>query len=249
VEKKFTSPPSRYTEANLIKKMEELGIGRPSTYASIMDTLTKRDYTEKQGKMLVPTKLGMNLIDMTDSHFSTIINTTYTAEMETKLDEIAEGKLDKVEQLKEFYGEFEPLIKKAKNEYESKKEKPIMTDKVCAKCGKPLLLRNGKFGQFYACSGYPKCKHTEKFVDPNAAPAAPKAPAVDTGVVCPVCNEGHLVQRTSTKGKSAGSVFFACNKFPKCKTTFSADKFAAEFGVVPPAPANFTPESTDSDLD
>jgi DNA topoisomerase-1 len=250
VEKKFTSPLSRYTEANLIKRMEELGIGRPSTYASIMDTLTKRDYTEKQGKMLVPTKLGMNLIDMTDSHFTGIINTTYTAEMETKLDDISEGKLDKLKELKAFYKEFEPLIKKAKDEYESKKEKPIMTDKVCVKCSKPMLLRTGKFGQFYACSGYPKCKHTEKFIDPNAAPAAPKAPAVDTGVVCPVCNEGHLVERTSTKGKSAGSKFYACNKFPKCKTTFSAEKFAADFGAVTPqASPKFTSESTDSDLD
>jgi DNA topoisomerase-1 len=195
----------------------------------------------------VPTKLGMNLIDMTDSHFSSVINTTYTAAMEGKLDDISEGKLDKLKELKAFYKEFEPLIKKAKDEYESKREKPIMTDKLCVKCGKTMLLRTGKFGQFYACSGYPKCKHTEKFVDPNAAqqPAPQKQPVVSTGHTCPVCNEGQLVQRISTKGKSAGSKFYACNKFPKCKTTFNEEAFIAQFGKPKDG---YTPDSTDSDL-
>jgi DNA topoisomerase-1 len=230
VEKKQTNPPARYTEAKLIKELEKLGIGRPSTYASIMDTLTNRDYTTQENKSLIPTQKGIEVINMLVQYFSTIINSTYTAQMEGKLDEISEGKAEKLEELKKFYTEFEPLVLKAFREFENGREKPIMTDKLCPKCGANMVLRTGKYGQFYACSKYPKCKTTEPFADPNKKPAE-KAPVQDTGHTCPVCNEGKIVKRVSKSGKNAGSVFYACNAFPKCKTTFNEKDFLAKFNT------------------
>jgi DNA topoisomerase-1 len=241
-EKKATSPPSRYTEATLIKKMEELGIGRPSTYASIMETLKGRDYSTLDKKFLVPTDKGIQVVDMLNEYFDSVINSTYTAEMESKLDQIAEGKLEKIKELKEFYTTFEPIVLKAHREFESKKEKPIMTDKKCPKCDSNMVIRTGKFGQFYACSKFPKCKTTEKIVVEGAPAAQPPAPVVDTKQTCPVCNQGKIVQRVSKSGKNAGSIFYACNAFPKCKTTYNEQQFAAQFNLTAP---EFSDISTD----
>jgi DNA topoisomerase I len=251
VEKKQTTPPGRYTEASLVKKMEELGIGRPSTYASIMETLKNREYVELSNKSIVPTDKGISVSKMLSEYFSMIVNTTYTAQLEQQLDDIAEGKADKLIQIKTFYTAFDPLVKKAQKELV--REKPTMTDKKCPKCGAPLVIRKGKFGEFLACSKYPKCKYTEKIVpqgaastDPNAqgaAPAVAPQPVVDTGIICKVCGKGHLVERTAKTGKSAGSKFYACNAFPKCKTTYSQEQFTLEFGKK----AEFSDMSTDSD--
>jgi DNA topoisomerase-1 len=222
-ERKQTNPPSRYTEASLVKKMEELGIGRPSTYASIMETLKARDYVGLDNKSIVPSEKGIAVSKMLSEHFGTVINTSYTADLEQKLDDIAEGKTEKLSEIKTFYSGFEPLIKKAMKEIE--REKPVMTENKCQKCSSPMVIRKGKFGEFLACSRYPQCKHTEKIVKEGAPTPQP---VVDTGVICPVCKEGHLIEKTSTKGKSAGSKFVACNKFPKCKTTYSIEQFNSE---------------------
>lgn len=244
--KKETQPPKRYTEAGLVKVLEKLGIGRPSTYASIMDTLTGRDYTEKRDKTLVPTDKGIELIQMLDKYFSaSVLDIKYTAGLEKKLDEIAEGKAVKLEQLKEFYKDFEPLVLKAHREFENGREKPVMTDKVCPKCGANLLIRTGKYGQFYACSKYPKCKHTEPYVDPNK-PVEEKPQVEQPSVIhtCPVCNKGQIVKKIARTGKSAGSFFYACNQFPKCKTTFNEQEYAAKFLG---ATQGFSDLSTDSE--
>jgi DNA topoisomerase-1 len=243
IERKETTPPGRYTEASLVKKMEELGIGRPSTYASIVETLKGRDYTEAEKKTLKPTDKGILVVQMLDKYFDTIINTTYTAQMEDKLDQIAEGKLEKLTQLKEFYDSFEPLVLKAHREVNKDKEKPQMTDKLCAKCAAPMVIRSSKFGQFYACSKFPKCKHTEKMEGAVQANATPTVAPVSTGKTCPVCNEGQLVKRIAKTGKSAGSSFYACNKFPKCKTTYNEEQYVAQFGAAP----SFSDVSTDTE--
>jgi len=243
IERKETTPPGRYTEASLVKKMEELGIGRPSTYASIVETLKGRDYTEAEKKTLKPTDKGILVVQMLDKYFDTIINTTYTAQMEDKLDQIAEGKLEKLTQLKEFYNSFEPLVLKAHREVNKDKEKPQMTDKLCAKCAAPMVIRSSKFGQFYACSKFPKCKHTEKMEGAVQANATPTVAPVSTGKTCPVCNEGQLVKRIAKTGKSAGSSFYACNKFPKCKTTYNEEQYVAQFGAAP----SFSDVSTDTE--
>jgi len=243
IERKETTPPGRYTEASLVKKMEELGIGRPSTYASIVETLKGRDYTEAEKKTLKPTDKGIEVVQMLDAYFDTVINTTYTAQMEDKLDQIADGKLEKLTQLKEFYDSFEPLVLKAHREVNKNKEKPQMTDKVCAKCAAPMVIRSSKFGQFYACSKFPKCKHTEKMEGAVQANATPTVAPVSTGKTCPVCNEGQLVKRIAKTGKNAGSSFYACNKFPKCKTTYNEEQYVAQFGAAP----DFSNISTDTE--
>jgi DNA topoisomerase I len=246
VMKKETQPPKRYTEAGLVKILEKLGIGRPSTYASIMDTLTGRDYTEKKDKTLTPTQKGIEVIQMLTKYFNeSILDPKYTAELEKKLDNIAEGKSIKLTELKEFYTKFEPLILKAFREFENGREKPTMTDKLCPKCNSNLLLRTGKFGQFYACSKYPKCKHTEPFVDPNK-PVVEK-PVIEqpqTLHTCPVCNKGQLIRRIASKGKAAGSTFYACNQYPKCKTTFNEQEYSVKFLGVQP---EFSDVSTDTE--
>jgi DNA topoisomerase I len=229
--KKETQPPKRYTEAGLVKVLEKLGIGRPSTYASIMDTLTGRDYTEKKDKTLIPTEKGIEVIQMLSKYFNdSILDSKYTAELEKTLDSIADGKSVKLTELQKFYKDFEPLVLKAFREFENGREKPVMTDKVCPKCSANLLIRTGKFGQFYACSKYPKCKHTEPFLDPTKP--APEKPVVEQPKVlhtCPVCNKGQLIRRIASKGKSAGSSFYACNQYPKCKTTFTEQEYAEKF--------------------
>jgi len=223
IEKKKTNPPSRYTEATLVKKMEELGIGRPSTYASIMETLKGRDYTSADKKSLVPTDKGIELIQMLNGYFSeSVINIKYTAEMEKKLDEIAEGKAKKLEELRKFFDAFNPLVLKVAREVNKDKEKPLETDKICPACGANMVIRTGKFGQFYACSKFPKCKHTEKMDAPQGVSATPTGPAP----LCPVCKVGHIVPRVA---KASGSKFFACNNYPTCKTTYNEQQYAAEF--------------------
>jgi DNA topoisomerase-1 len=230
-EKKQTNPPARYTEASLVKKMEELGIGRPSTYASIMETLKNREYVSLSNKSIVPSDKGIDVSKMLGDYFNFIVNTEYTANLENQLDDIAEGKTDKLTQIKTFYDTFEPLVKKAQKEIV--REKPVQVDKKCAKCSAPMVIRKSKFGSFLACSKYPKCKYTEKMdvpVDPNNPTVTPiPTPVTDTGHTCIVCNKGKIVKRISKSGKNAGSVFYACNNFPKCKTTYNEEQFGIQF--------------------
>lgn len=221
--KKATTPPARYTEASLIKKMEDTGIGRPSTYASTLKTIQDPDrgYTEKEGKSLKVTEKGMRLSKFLDQSFGDIINLTYTSEMESKLDEIAEGKLDRVEFLKEFYDKLCKSISAAKN-VGSDKPAAEKAGKVCPKCGKDLLIRKGKFGDFIACSGFPKCKYTEAIEDPNkkALNDKPKQVAEDTGFKCPECGKPIVKRLNSTTNQ----YWYACSGFPKHKRTFTEEE-------------------------
>ena len=198
----FTQPPSRYTEAKLIKEMEELGIGRPSTYATIIDTIKSRDYVTMEDKKFKPTTMGIDTTDKLQEFFSDLINVEYTSAMEKELDEIAEGQMISVEVLSNFWNLFEPRIKNAFTDME--KKAPEETGEICPECGSPLVKRKGKYGEFVACSNYPECKYIKK---------------EETKTVeicdCPNC-DGKIIERKSHKGK----IFYGCNHYPKCKTAY-----------------------------
>ena len=206
----FTEPPQRYTEARLIKALEEDGIGRPSTYAMIIDTIQARGYvklensTEKsRTKVFKPTEQGVLTTEKLDEYFKDIINVTYTANMENKLDEIAEGKADEVETLKDFYSRFVPLLD---NAYENmEKLQPEKVGETCPECGGELVYRNGRFGKFISCGNFPTCKYTRKIEDKNKEVPEP------TGITCPECG-GELLKRKSR----FGTYFHGCSNFPKC---------------------------------
>ena len=201
-EQHFTKPPARYTEAKLIKELEELGIGRPSTYATIMDIIRQRDYVRVEEKKFIPTEIGIETTDKLQEFFSKFINVEYTANMENDLDKVADGKLDNVKLLKDFYQDFEPIVKKAFGEME--KKAPEETGENCPECGSPLVIRKGKYGEFVACSNYPTCKYIKK-----------EEKEVIKVATCPNCG-GNLVERKTKKGK----IFYGCDNFPKCKTAF-----------------------------
>jgi DNA topoisomerase-1 len=207
---KFTTPPSRYSEARLIRKMEELGIGRPSTYAMTMDTLRIRSYVTMDKKTFIPTEQGRITSEQLDAFFHDIINVKYTANMEKVLDDISEGKRVWHNELRKFYDKFAPLIEHARDNMV--RIYPKATDEYCPTCGLQLLIRRGPFGEFTACSGYPKCKYIKK---------TPKKDDIKIGVICPICNEGEIVERVANRGRSKGKIFYACNRYPKCKATFS----------------------------
>lgn len=196
----FTKPPARYTEAKLIKAMEELGIGRPSTYASTISTLTQRGYVKIIEKKLNPTEVGITTTDKLQEFFSDLINVKYTAKMEEDLDKVAEGKKVWYKILESFYKEFEPEVENAFDKMEKKEDEE--TGEVCPNCGKPMVIKNGRFGKFEACSGYPECK----YIKPKE-----KAPQVEV-CACPKCG-GMIVERKTKRGK----VFYGCGNFPKCK--------------------------------
>ncbi len=196
----FTKPPARYTEAKLIKAMEELGIGRPSTYASTISTLTQRGYVKIIEKKLNPTEVGITTTDKLQEFFSDLINVKYTAKMEEDLDKVAEGKKVWYKILESFYKEFEPEVENAFDKMEKKEDEE--TGEVCPNCGKPMVIKNGRYGKFEACSGYPECK----YIKPKE-----KAPQVEV-CDCPKCG-GKIVERKTKRGK----VFYGCSNFPKCK--------------------------------
>ncbi len=194
----FTKPASRYNEASLINELEKLGIGRPSTYASIMEKIKERDYVLTVDKKFQPTEMGMEITDKLQEGFSHIINVEYTAKMETDLDEIAEDKLDNVKVLKDFYEEFEPMVQKSFETME--KKAPVTTGESCPECGGDLVIRKGKFGEFTACSNYPKCKYIKK--EPRE---------VKEIIDCPKC-DGKVIEKPTRKGK----IFYGCSNYPKC---------------------------------
>ena len=209
-EQKFTNPPHRYTEARLIRKMEELGIGRPSTYALTMETLRARSYVTMDKRTFVPSKQGRLTSDQLDLFFSSIINVKYTADMENTLDEISLGNVVWYEEIRKFYEAFMPLVENARDNMV--KLYPKLTDEFCPTCGLPLYIRRGPFGEFTACSGYPHCKYIKKAVKPDP---------IKTGIPCPVCGKGELVERINVRGRNKGAKFYACSSFPKCRATYS----------------------------
>ena len=201
-EQHYTKPPARYSEAKLIKELEELGIGRPSTYATIMDTIRARGYVTMEDKKFVPTEIGVETTKKLQEFFSDLINVEYTRDMEEELDSIAEGKLVWNKVLDEFYKLFEPRVKDAFSDME--KATPKETGEICPECGSPLVVRKGKFGEFVACSNYPTCKYIKK-----------EEYEVVELCDCPNCS-GKIVEKTTRKGKT----FYGCNNYPKCKTAY-----------------------------
>ena len=192
----FTKPPSRYTEASLIKEMEALGIGRPSTYAKTMDTLKARSYVTLVDKKFIPTEVGFEITEKLQESFSDIINVEYTKDMEEDLDLIAEDKKNNIEILRNFYNKFEPLVEKAFKTME--KKEPEKTGESCPKCGHDLVIRTGKFGKFVACSNYPECKYI-------------KQEEKEVVAKCPKCG-GNIIEKKTRRGK----IFYGCDNYPKC---------------------------------
>ena len=194
----FTQPPSRYSEATLIKALEKYGIGRPSTYAPIISVLRKRNYIKKdEKKKFYPTEIAVLVSDLLVKHFPEIVDLQFTAKMEEDLDKIANGKKEWVPVLKEFYASFAENLKK---KYKEVSKKVIATEKTCPKCGAPLVIRISKFGKFYGCSAFPKCKFTQPF-EPETL-----------GVKCPQCRKGEIMAKKTKKGK----IFYGCNRWPDC---------------------------------
>ncbi len=203
----FTEPPSRYSEASLIKKLESLEIGRPSTYAPTISLLTARKYIEIEKKQLIPTEIAFKVIEMLEEHFNDIVNTSFTAKLEEDLDEIAEGKKDWQRVLWEFYTPFIQEVEKGKKNIKSQKV-AIPTGEECPLCSKELLKRKGRYGEFIACSGFPKCKYTKNV---DGTEKEKKVLPILEGVKCPECGSG-IVERKSRRGK-----FYGCSAYPKCK--------------------------------
>ncbi len=194
----FTKPPARYTEASLVKTMEELGIGRPSTYAPTVLTISTRGYVHREGRALVPTDLGETVTDLLSRHFPKVLDVRFTAHMEKELDEIEDGQQAWVECVREFYGPFAQALETAAEQMKSVKQEPVPTDEKCPQCGRVIVIKWGRRGKFLSCSGFPECK----FAKP-----------ITTGVKCPEPDcDGELVQRRSRRG-----LFYGCSRFPACR--------------------------------
>lgn len=242
-EQHFTAPPPRYTEASLIKTLEEKGIGRPSTYAPILDTIQKRRYVTKENKQFVPTEVGFKVTELLKKYFEGIINVDFTANLENWLDKIAEGKATYKKVMTDFYKVFEAELASANVEAEKdKKENQEVSDVTCEKCGAKMIVKMGRYGKYLACPNYPNCKNIKPYslaegpeevsdVKCDACSTlmvyrtgpygrylkcpscgANKAIVIDTGIVCPKCHEGHMVQRRSHRGR----IFYGCSRYPKC---------------------------------
>ena len=199
-EQKFTQPPPYYTEATLIHALEENGIGRPSTYAPIITTIVDRGYVEKEQKKLKTTPLGRAVNQVMLEQFPDIVDPTFSADMEKKLDVVEAGKADWVKTVDDFYQGFEKSLEAAEKNMEGKKIKveDIPTDEICEKCGRPMVIKSGRYGKFVACSGFPECRNAHPIVK-------------DTGGLCPLCG-GHMLLRKSAKGR----VYYGCSNYPTC---------------------------------
>ena len=198
-EQHFTQPPARYSEAKLIAELEDLGIGRPSTYATIVDTLQKRYYAKLQNKVFTPTELGTLVSKITEEYFPDVINTKFTASLENQLDDIAEGKAEWEKTIYDFYSGFRKDVEKAESEMEKVEIKQELTGDNCPECGSPLVYKLGKFGKFIACSNFPECRYTNTIQK-------------KVGVTCPKCHKHDVLEKKSKRGK----VFYGCEGFPKC---------------------------------
>lgn len=195
----FTRPPSRYTEASLIKTLEEMGIGRPSTYSPTIGTILARNYVILENKSFSPTELGILVNDLLTEYFGDVINEKFTAELEEKLDHIAEGKFTWRSVVDNFYKDFNKYLLIAEEEIEEIEIEDEVTDEICEKCGKNMVIKTGRFGKFLACPGYPDCKNTKPILD-------------RIGVDCPLC-DGDVVRKRSRKGRN----FYGCSNYPDCK--------------------------------
>lgn len=201
-EQKFTEPPARFTEASLVKELEEKNIGRPSTYAPIIATILERKYIGREKKVLVPTDLGFLVTQLMEEYFKEIVDTGFTAEMEDKLDDVETKTLDWKQVVRDFYGPLEKELEIADQAIE-KVELPVqITDEVCELCGKPMAIKSGRFGEFLACTGYPECKNTKPIVK-------------STGVKCPDCG-GDIVAKRGRSGK----IFYGCSNYPTCTRAY-----------------------------
>ena len=198
-EQHFTQPPARYSEAKLIAELEELGVGRPSTYATIVDTLQKRYYAKLQNKVFTPTELGTLVSKITEQYFPDIINTKFTANLESQLDDIAEGKVGWEKTIYNFYSGFRKDVEKAESEIEKVEIKQEFTGESCPECSSPLVFKLGKFGKFIACSNFPDCRYTNTIQK-------------KVGVKCPKCKKHDILEKKSKKGK----LFYGCEGFPTC---------------------------------
>lgn len=192
-----TKPPARFTDASLVKLLEEKGIGRPSTYAPTIATVVRRDYVRRERGSLVPTDLGFQVSDMLTEHFSDIMDDTFTAQVEEKLDAVEDGTLEWKKILEEFYPPFKEKVDKAQ---EVVKKKVVFTDELCPQCGKPLVIKWSRRGRFLSCSAFPECKF---------------AKSITTDVVCPGCGQGKLIERKNKRGQR----FYGCSRYPECTYT------------------------------
>jgi len=197
-EQHFTTPPPRYSEATLVKTLEEEGIGRPSTYAPTLSTIESRDYVEKEGRYFKPTELGETVTELLTEYFPDVTDIEFTADLEKRLDEIEKGNENWKKILRDFY---EPFYKRLENARENMESVQIVeeTDEVCEKCGSPMVVKYGRYGKFLACSSYPECKNTKPYL-------------IKTGVDCPECEDGEIIERTSKKGRT----FYGCSNYPDC---------------------------------
>ena len=204
-EQKFTLPPARYSEAGLVKALEEKGIGRPSTYATIIETLTVRGYVDRseEDKKLIPTKLGRLVCRFLVRYFSSIVNEGFTAKMEGELDQVESGDIEWKKLMADFWSSFKPTVEDVSAHAESMHPEPELIGEQCPECGKDLIVKRGRFGEFIACTGYPECKYTRKIVK-------------TTGIKCPKCGQGELIRRRATKGKMKGRFFYGCERYPEC---------------------------------
>ncbi len=197
-EQHFTQPPPRYSEAMLVKTLEELGIGRPSTYATIIDTVQRRGYAQLIDKRFEPTELGFIVTDLLKEHFAQILDTDFTAHLESQLDSVEEGQVRWVEVLDQFYESFSKSLEQAVNEMQSVELEDEVSDEVCDKCGRNMVIKHGRFGKFLACPGFPDCRNTKPLLQ-------------SIGVKCPKCG-GDIVERRSRKGRQ----FYGCSNYPDC---------------------------------
>ena len=198
-EQHFTQPPSRFNEASLIKMLEEKGIGRPSTYSPIIETIQSRGYVVKENKAFAPTELGFVIVELMISYFPEVIDVDFTVKLEKQLDEIEEGKQDWLKVLKDFYnGSFKDRLAVAEQKIEKVEVAPELSEELCPQCGQQLVYKHGRFGRFLACPAYPECRFTKKIVK-------------ETGVACPL-DGGMIIERRSKKGR----VFYGCNNYPEC---------------------------------
>lgn len=195
----FTQPPPRYSEARLVKTLEEQGIGRPSTFAPTLETIQKRGYVSMEDKRFIPTELGRIVIEMMQEFFPEILNIEFTAHMEEDLDHIEDGEVDWVKVLDSFYKTFAQRLEVAEEEMKEVEIKDEVSDELCEKCGRHLVYKMGRFGKFLACSGFPDCRNTKPILK-------------EVGVTCPKCHEGSIVERKSKKKRT----FFGCNRYPEC---------------------------------
>lgn len=199
-EQHFTQPPPRYTEARLVKTLEELGIGRPSTYAPTLDTIQKRGYVALDNKRFIPTELGEIVLDLIMEFFPEIINVEFTAKMEKELDDVEDGNIQWVQIIDSFYKDFEKRVEKAEAEMQEVEIEPEYAGVDCEACGHPMVYKMGRYGKFMACSNFPDCRNTKPIVK-------------EIGVKCPSCKTGNIVERKSKKRR----IFYGCDRYPECE--------------------------------